>query len=201
MDSAGLLFIVSGPSGAGKTSMCTELVERIPNMHFSISYTTRPPRKGEQNERDYFFVSIGTFQDMIDQGAFAEWAELYGNYYGTTKSFIDRHLGREGDLLFDIDPQGARQLKEQYPGAVTVFVLPPSPAELERRLRSRSTDAPEVIAQRLEKAHQEISQARGYDYLVINKDLEDAVSILQAILKAEKHRAHRVAAAVPWFHR
>lgn len=187
----GLLCIVSGPSGTGKTSLCKELLKRNVTLRFSVSYTTRPARKDEQEGSDYYFVSREIFEAMVAQGAFAEWAKIYDHFYGTAKACIQQSLEKGIDLLFDIDPQGARQLKDQYPEAVSIFVLPPSFSELEKRLRTRSTDDPAVIAKRLAKACEEITQAKEYDYLIINEDLEEALSILQAIVTAEKHRSHR----------
>lgn len=199
MGDSGILFIVSGPSGAGKTSLCKELLKAAPALFFSVSYTTRSLRKGEIEGTDYFFVSRNRFKEMIKEGAFAEWAEIYGNLYGTTKACIEQSLARNGDLLFDIDPQGAENLKRHYPQSVTVFVLPPSAGELERRLRTRSTDTDEVIEKRLERARQEIDRARDYDYLVTNEDLHAALQVLQSIVTAERHRACRVRKSSSWF--
>ncbi len=198
MGASGLLCIVSGPSGAGKTSLCKKLLKKIPTMSFSISYTTRPPRKDEAEGKDYSFVSKEAFRSMIEQEAFAEWAEIYGNLYGTTKACIDRSVEQQVDLLFDIDPQGAQQLKKQYPQAVTIFVLPPSLSELEQRLKERSTDSFEVIENRLKKACQEINRAKDYDYLVTNDDLEKALLVLQSIIIAEKHRSNRSGENLFW---
>ncbi|HNR13215.1 MAG TPA: guanylate kinase [Thermodesulfobacteriota bacterium] len=192
MKPSGLLCIVSGPSGTGKTSLCKELLRRVPSLHFSVSYTTRPPREGETQGKDYCFVSKAVFEQMIAENAFAEWAQIYHNYYGTTKASIQQSLELGIDLLFDIDPQGAHQLRLQYPEAVSIFVLPPSMLDLETRLHGRSTDPPEVIAGRLLKAREEISQAASYDYLIINDNFDEALSVLQAILAAEKHRYHRL---------
>lgn len=201
MGGSGLLCIVSGPSGAGKTSLCKELVKALPTLSFSVSYTTRSRRKGETDGTDYFFVDKKTFEEMIAQGAFAEWAEIYGNLYGTAKSCIDHSLEEGIDLLFDIDPQGAENLRRQYPESVSVFVLPPSASELEQRLRTRGTDPPQVIEERLEKACQEINQAHDYDYLVTNKDLGSALQALQSIVTAEKHRSSRIRKTISWFDR
>lgn len=199
MAGTGLLCIVSGPSGAGKTSLCKELMAAVSTLSFSVSYTTRPQRKGEVDGTDYFFVDEERFKAMVQQGDFAEWAEVYGNLYGTTKACIEEALKHGVDLLFDVEPQGARNLKEHYPQAVSVLVLPPSAAVLEQRLRTRGTDAEEVIKRRLENARKEINQAQNYDYLVINEDFDDALQVLQSIFIAEKNRGSRIRESVSWF--
>lgn len=189
----GLLWVVSGPSGTGKTSLCRALVDSSPAMRFSVSYTTRTPRRDEVEGRDYCFVSPETFKSMVAREEFAEWAEIYGHLYGTSRQWIEWTRSQGLDVLFDIDCQGADQLKAIYPEAVSIFVLPPSAAELERRLRGRDTDAPETIRKRLEKSRQEISQAQRYDYLVTNDVFAEAVEVLRAIVVAEKHRSARKA--------
>jgi len=188
----GLLFIISGPSGTGKSTLCKELIRCCPEVRFSVSYTTRPPRKDEIAGKDYIFVSSEAFKAMIEQGEFAEWAEVYGHCYGTPRAAIEQALKEGQDLLFDIDCQGTRQLQQCYPQGITIFVLPPSLSELQRRLQGRKTDSSEVMQSRLSKAHREISQAIGYDYIVVNAALADTVSVIQSIVTAEKHRRQYV---------
>jgi len=187
-EGSGLLYVVSGPSGAGKTTLCKELIKLIPDLSFSISYTTRPPRRNEKSGKDYFFVTPEIFEKMIDKGEFAEWAEIYGNLYGTTRSSIEKARNKGHDLIFDIDSQGAQQLKRTYPLAISIFLLPPSVSELERRLCNRKTDSRETIQKRINKARQEISQVEIYEYIVINSVLEETLHVLQSIIVAEKHR-------------
>ena len=187
-EGSGLLYVVSGPSGAGKTTLCKELIKLIPDLSFSISYTTRPPRRNDKSVKDYFFVTPEIFEKMIDKGEFAEWAEIYGNLYGTTRSSIEKALDKGHDLIFDIDSQGAQQLKKKYPLAISIFLLPPSVAELERRLCNRKTDSQETIQKRINKARQEISQVEIYEYIVINSVLEETLHVLESIIVAEKHR-------------
>jgi len=188
IEGSGLLYVVSGPSGTGKTTLCKELIKLIPDLSFSISYTTRPPRRNEKSGKDYYFVTPETFEKMINKGEFAEWAEIYGNLYGTTRSSIEQALSRGHDLIFDIDSQGAPQLKKTYPLAISIFLLPPSVSELERRLCNRKTDSQETIRKRMNKAHQEISHVEIYEYIVINSVLDETLHVLQSIIVAEKHR-------------
>jgi guanylate kinase len=157
----GLLFIVSGPSGTGKSTLCKDLLKLIPDIQFSVSYTTRLPRKDERPDEAYHFVSRETFTAMINKGEFAEWAEIYGHLYGTPRSVIEQTLRKGNDLLFDIDGQGSQQLKKNYPRATTIFVIPPSIADLEKRLQKRETDSSTVIQERVAKACAEIAQARA----------------------------------------
>jgi guanylate kinase len=185
--------VVSGPSGTGKTTLCKELIKLIPNLSFSISYTTRPPRRNEKSGKDYYFVTPEVFETMLDNGEFAEWAEIYGNRYGTTRSSIEHALNQGHDLIFDIDSQGARQLKRTYPSGISIFLLPPSVSELERRLCNRKTDSQETIQKRMNKARQEISQVGIYEYIVINNVLEETLRVLESIIVAEKHRRENMA--------
>jgi len=188
----GLLFIVSGPSGTGKSTLCKDLVKLIPDIQFSVSYTTRLPRKDERPGEAYHFVSRETFTRMIDKGEFAEWAEIYGHLYGTPRSAIEQTLRKENDLLFDIDGQGSQQLKKNYPRAITIFVIPPSIADLEKRLQKRETDSSTVIQERIAKACAEIAQARDYAYIIINDIYAQALQALHSIVLAEKHRGKRM---------
>jgi guanylate kinase len=184
----GILFVISAPSGAGKTSLCHEVIDIFPRLRHSVSYTTRSPRAGEKDGVDYNFVSPGIFDAMIARGAFAEWAEVHGNRYGTAVETLDRFREAGYDVLLDIDCQGAAQLKKTCPEGVFIFILPPDFAELERRLRGRNTDAPDVIEKRLRNARREIREMVWYDYLVVNDDFARASGELQAILTAEACR-------------
>lgn len=188
-----LLLVLSSPSGAGKSSLTAKLRQRFPGLVFSVSHTTREPRAGEQNGREYHFVDRARFEAMIEDGAFAEWALVHGNYYGTCVSEIEGARGRAQGVLFDIDFQGARQIRARYPEAVTVFVLPPSMEELERRLRGRGTDSDASISRRLAAALGEIAHYGFYDYLVVNDDLDHAAEQLRGIVLAERCRRERKA--------
>ncbi len=181
----GLLLVVSSPSGAGKTTLCHRLMAEFPEVIFSVSYTTRPIRRGEKDGVDYHFVDHATFERMVDQGEFAEWASVHGNNYGTTVAAVREALENGRHVLFDIDYQGARQLKARFEReAVLVFVLPPSLEVLEERLRKRATDAPEAIERRLINAQEEfnvLKQYGLYQYLIVNDDLPRAYDKLRAI--------------------
>ena len=181
-----LCFIVSGPSGSGKTTVVEHLLGRIPNLLFSVSYTTRAPRGGEQNRREYFFVQPQEFEQMIARDELLEYARVFGQYYGTHGRVLEQATREGKDLLLDIDVQGARQVKARLPAAVAVFVLPPSRQELERRLRARGLDAPDVIQRRLERAREEIESHETYDYLVVNRDLSSTCAQVEAILLTER---------------
>jgi guanylate kinase len=189
----GLLFIVSAPSGTGKTTLCRAMLRVFPDLRFSISYTTRPMRPGDQNGRDYHFVSVAEFQKMIEQGDFAEWAEIYGHRYGTSEMFLNQ--AREGgyDVILDIDGQGAWQLREKNVPGVFIFLLPPSIEELRRRLANRKTEGQKALAERLRKARMEMAEAEWYDYWILNDDLEKAKERLKGIILAEHCRRERMA--------
>lgn len=192
MKREGLILIISAPSGAGKTTLCRELLKRFPDIRESVSYTTRPPREGEVHGRDYYFVSREEFQRMIDGDAFAEWATVHGNLYGTALATIEEARTNGVNLVLDIDCQGARRLKEQIERCVYVFILPPGMDELRRRLENRSTDTPEVIENRIRRAADEIREARWYDYIIINDRFEDAIGELSAIVTAQGLRTFRM---------
>ena len=189
----GNLFIVSAPSGAGKTSLVRALMERDPDIAFSVSHTTRPPRPGEADGRDYHFVDVATFERMIEEGAFLEYARVFDNYYGTSRAEVERLLAAGKDVFLDIDWQGARQVRSAWPEAVSLFILPPSREALEARLRGRGTDSEEVIARRMAQAVDEASHYREYDYLIINDVFETALEDLAAIVRAVRLREPRQA--------
>lgn len=190
-DRDGILFVVSAPSGAGKTSLCRELIDKVPDLRQSISFATRSMRQGEQQNVDYHFVARGTFQRMIDAHQLAEWAEVHGHLYGTSRETLETARRGGSDLLLDIDCQGAAQLKKNYSEGVFIFILPPDVAELERRLRGRGTDEAGEINRRLTNAVAEMREAAWYDYLVINDHFSDALERLEAIVLAERCRAQR----------
>jgi len=187
----GDIFVISAPSGTGKTTLIHLLLPYFPNMVFSISYTTRLPRQGEKDGVDYFFVSRNQFEQMISQGEMLEWAEVHGNYYGTSIHFIREKINAGKDILLDIDVQGARQVKKQFPQAVLIFIAPPSWEELESRLKKRSTDTAEEIKKRLTAARKEIKAAQEFDYIVINEFLNQALEELKGIIFATKADAKR----------
>ncbi len=182
----GIAFVVSAPSGTGKTTVCRAVVARDPEIVLSISHTTRPPRPRERDGVDYFFVSRQEFERLVAQGGFLEHAEYRGNLYGTSWSAIEGPLAHGRDLLLEIDTAGARQVRARLPAARLIFLLPPSLAVLERRLRDRQTDSEEVIRQRLAIAKDEIAAASWYDYAVVNDDLERAISNVLEIVRAER---------------
>ena len=193
----GLMVIVSAPSGTGKTRLLAELREHLPDCAYSISATTRPPREGEVNDVSYHYWTAESFQSAIAAGALMEFAEYMGHHYGTPREPVERWLAEDRVVLFDLDVQGAHALKLAHPECVTVFLLPPSHEELSERLRLRGTDAPDQIARRLARADAEIAQAPFYDYLVINRQLEEATQQLVAIVAAEQCRATRWKFASP----
>jgi guanylate kinase len=184
----GLLVIVSSPSGAGKTTLCHRLIREFPELRFSVSYTTRRPRAGEQDGVDYHFVDLATFERMAADGMFAEWAQVHGNCYGTPSAAVAQALENGHDVLFDIDWQGGGQLLDD---AVMIWVLPPSLAVLEQRLRGRATDAPAVIERRLATAKQEVQHYDLYDFLVVNDELERAYLAVKSIYVAAHHTTKR----------
>jgi guanylate kinase len=183
----GKLFVITAPSGAGKSSLIRALLKDDPTLKLSTSYTTRPPRPGEQNGREYHFVDERAFLAMRERGEFLESAEVHGNRYGTAKRVIVEALARGDDLLLEIDWQGARQVRKLHPDCVGIFILPPSIEELERRMRTRGQDADAVIQRRMENAREELAHAGEFNYAIINKDFETAKLELAAILLKERN--------------
>ena len=185
----GSIIVVSAPSGSGKTTLIKRLLAAIPGLQFSVSYTTRPPRHGEKDGRDYNFVNREEFERMIQAGEFVEWAEVVGHHYGTARKQLRAAEEAGEDILLDIDVQGHRQVRTKLPEAVSIFILPPSFQELERRLRRRRSDTPEVIERRLKNARREIGHWKEYDFLVVNDKLRSATKALRAVVEAAKVRA------------
>ena len=184
----GLLYVVSAPSGAGKTSLCRAITDSLEDLTHSISYTTRKPRPGEIDGRDYYFVSQERFQAMIKAGDFAEWAEVHSNLYGTSRRVLDDMISKGIDIILDIDTQGAKQIKSKFNSAVFIFIMPPSLDILEERLRNRKSDHEDEIKKRMRRAHEEIKDYALYDYLVVNRDFEGALTELRSVVIAERCR-------------
>ena len=184
----GELFIVSGPSGVGKGTICKRLIEETEGIELSVSATTREPREGEVDGVNYYFMDKDAFQERIDQGGFLEYAEVFGNFYGTPLKPVEEKLAKGIDVLLEIDVQGGAKVKEVYPEGIFLFILPPSLEELRNRLIKRGKDSMEVIEHRLSIAMEEIRQMFGYDYFVVNDDLEEAVRLVKAIVTAEHAR-------------
>jgi guanylate kinase len=186
------VFIISAPSGSGKSTLVNRLMQEVPNLTFSISYTTRPPRGHEVQDEDYHFTTREDFEARVARGEFLEYACVFGNYYGTHRSELESARARGKDLVLDIDVQGAGQLKKSIPDAVTIFVLAPSREILEHRLRSRGEDSDEVIRRRLADAAKEIGNYRLYDYILINEDIDESAKTLRSIVRAERVRRTRM---------
>ena len=185
---SGSLFIISAPSGTGKTSLVRALLRTNVGLNLSISYTSRLPRAEEINGRDYHFVTREVFEQMLECGEFQESAEVYGNYYGTSQKWINEATASGQDILLEIDSQGAQQVRRAFPNAVGIFILPPSLAMLETRLRNRGQDSSEIIARRVAAAREEISHVSEYDYVIINEELDAAISDFFCIVRAERMR-------------
>jgi guanylate kinase len=180
----GRIFILSAPSGAGKTTLRRALLERFPDMRYSVSYTTRPPRSGEVDGRDYVFITAADFAEGIRSGRWAEWAEVHGNFYGTSALVLQQALSEGRDIVLEIDVQGARQICRRFPQSITVFIMPPSEEALAARLRSRGADSPEAIALRLENARGEMARKDDYRHVIVNDDLTTAIADLVAVVDA-----------------
>jgi guanylate kinase len=188
----GSLFIVSAPSGTGKTTLCKKLVSKLPNLKFSVSYTTRHPRQGEVNNRDYTFISRDEFKSMLDKEEFIEWAKIHGEFYGTSKKKLEKLMNSGIDIILDIDTQGAMKLKKKCREGTYIFVLPPSMDILKKRLKKRMTNSKEEIEKRLKRAIFEIEKYHKYDYVIINHKLADAINELKAIVTAHRARGKEI---------
>lgn len=186
------VFIVSAPSGSGKSTLVARLLAHDSSLRFSVSYTTRRPRGNEKPGENYVYIAVDEFRKRIDRGEFLEYAEVFGNYYGTHREVLDQAQAEAKDLVLDIDVKGARQLKERIPEAVTIFILPPSRDILEQRLRSRSEDSETVIQRRLQEAAEELRNYRQYDFVLVNHQVEESTAVLRAIVRAERNRRVRM---------
>lgn len=184
----GILYIVAAPSGAGKTTLVKLLLEHDEQVKLSVSYTTRAPRPGERDGRDYHFVAVSDFLAMRERGDFLEWAEVHGNYYGSSRVWLEQEMAAGQDVLLEIDWQGAQQVRRVFPAAVGIFILPPSLAELERRLRGRGSDSAEVISRRLAVARDEMRHVGEFEYVIINNELPEALGDLLAAVRASRLR-------------
>ena len=191
MSKRGHLYVIAAPSGAGKTSLLQALLKRRPAVSFSVSCTTRKPRPGEQDGRDYHFIDRSGFEKLIAADEFIEHANVFGNLYGTRRSVVEAALAEGRDLILEIDWQGATQVREKLPEAVQIFILPPSRAELEARLRKRGSDTEEVIARRLEESVLEMSHWRDFDFVIVNRDFDRALSELEAVFDGHGEASHR----------
>lgn len=182
----GHIFVVSAPSGTGKTSLCKEILKTLPDVSFSISYTTRPPRPTEVNGVHYIFVSTQEFKNIISKGALVEWTDIHGHLYGTSIESLNLYANQGRDVLFDLDVKGAAEIKKRYPQAVTIFILPPSMEQLRQRLSRRETEDPQALEERLKYAEKEIAHAKEYDYTVVNDQLDRAVGRIKDIIIAKR---------------
>ena len=187
----GQIFVFSAPSGTGKSTIAEALMERVEALVYSISHTSRRPRGSEQDGVDYYFVTRSTFKEMIEQNAFLEWAEVYGHLYGTSLAAINAQISAGFDILMDVDVQGGRNVKKQFPESVLIFLLPPSLETLEDRLTTRGTDDPSVVRKRMAQVSKEIKSCSWYDYIVINDDLEKAIYEAQCVIMSERCRRVR----------
>jgi len=185
------LLVISGPSGAGKGTLCKALIKKFDDLHYSVSFTTRNPRPGEVDGKEYFFVKKEEFWDMVKRNEFIEWAEVYGNYYGTPWRELKAALEQGTNLILEIDTQGAMQIKKKFKNGVFIFVLPPSREELKNRIMRRGTESQEVVQKRLHNFEKELKYIFEYDYVVINDSLSQAIDSLESIYVAEKCRPHR----------
>jgi len=199
----GNLFVIVAPSGAGKTSLVAALLERESNIRLSISFTTRAPRQGEQDGREYHFVDRARFERMIAAGDFLEHADVYGNYYGTSRRWIEEQISGDHDVLLEIDWQGAAQVRQLFPDVVGIFVLPPSFDELRRRLQARGKDSPEAIERRMSSSREEISHVLEFEYIIVNERFDSAVDDLIAIVRATRlsrvQQSHRLSKLIDEF--
>ena len=183
MPTRGHLFIISGPSGTGKSTIAKATLQKRPQLGYSVSFTTRPPRVDEKDGVDYYFIDEDAFRRKIDANELAEWAEVHGHLYGTSARYIEETLASGRDILLDIDVEGTKRLSARYPEAISVFITPPTMKELEKRLNRRGTDSAEVVAQRLKNAQAEMSQLHCYDHVIVNDDLDEALRDLETIIE------------------
>lgn len=193
MQRKGIIFVISSPSGGGKTTICQRILKGSPELNYSISVTSRRPRSGEKDGKDYFFISEEEFDEKIGKGEFAEWAEVHGHRYGTPRKFLEEALRSGRDIILDIDVKGALQIKEKYKESCLIFLLPPSLETLAARLKKRKTDDEKEIEKRLAKAKEELSFLKEYDYAVVNRNLSQAVEEVRTIITAERCRVERMA--------
>ena len=191
-DRRGILFIISAPSGTGKTTLCKQLTSTVPGLWHSISYTTRKPRAGEEHGREYFFIGETEFQQMVDRNEFVEWARVYGHLYGTPRKTLIDQMEQGIDVLLEIDVQGAIQVKKKFEDAVSIFILPPSMQVLRSRLQNRASDTPEEILRRLQKVKEEVWSYREYAYVVRNEDLSHSLHELESVFLAERLKTKRL---------
>ena len=192
MDRRGILFIISAPSGTGKTTLCKQLTANLPGLWHSISYTTRQPRPGEEHGREYYFIEEPTFQEMIARNEFVEWAHVYGHLYGTPRKSLTEKIDQGVDVLLEIDVQGAMQVKKRFEDAVAIFILPPSMSVLRARLQSRASDTAEEIQRRLNRVKEEVWSYRDYAYIVRNEDLDRSLRDLESIFWSERLKTKRL---------
>ena len=191
-DRRGILFIISAPSGTGKTTLCKQLTSTVPGLWHSISYTTRKPRAGEEHGREYFFIGETEFQQMVDRNEFVEWARVYSHLYGTPRKILIDQMEQGIDVLLEIDVQGAIQVKKKFEDAVSIFILPPSMQVLRSRLQNRASDTPEEILRRLQKVKEEVWSYREYAYVVRNEDLSQSLHELESVFLAERLKTKRL---------
>ncbi|MDD5722131.1 MAG: guanylate kinase [Syntrophales bacterium] len=200
-DTQGLLMVISAPSGAGKTTLCKRLLAEFSDLRFSVSCTTRPARKGEKDGRDYHFISVEDFTRRQANSEFVEWEEIYGHLYGTLKRDIEDIITRGHDVILDVDTRGARNVKEQYPWGIFVFIMPPSVEVLKERLKKRGSETDDIIKVRFDKAMEEIRANEWYDYVVFNDMMHDSVNIMRSVYIAEKNRRSRLQGRIDYFYR
>ena len=197
----GLLIVISAPSGAGKTTICKGLLNEFPDLRFSVSCTTRSPRKGEKDGEDYHFISVKDFRDSIEKNEFVEWEEIYGNFYGTSKKAVEGLIQKGYDVILDIDIKGAGNVKAKYPESVFVFIMPPSVEILRERLKKRDSETDDIIKMRFDRAMEEIWENEWYDYVIFNDILRDSVDVMRSVYIAEKNRTSRLQARIDNFYR
>jgi len=195
----GLLYIVSGPSGAGKSTLIKNVLNKITGFSFSVSYTTRGRRPGEIDGKDYFFIDKSTFLQLKENGELLEWAEVHGNYYGTSKKFVEETLKKSRGLVLDVDVQGALNIKKIYRKAIYIFILPPSNEDLEERLKKRGTESEDSLEIRLKDAKWEISHIKDFDYIIVNQEIEESTNQLISVLVAEQLKRERFDESTPFF--